>query len=187
MNNKKIVLVTTDHWTQWKDYSPHGEFLNIALYLVKAYAPEVILEEWREDESQKTIAAQIADKTKVTGGWHNISPSPSLNLSWSNHFRNLDGLRLTEYGPVNLQTAREQHMLNRVQEAMVGAQTGLVIAGSAHHHSLAEKLTASGFCVDSFALAGPSDALPDFLSSDWKWVDPTEFYSSVSSASSPGS
>jgi hypothetical protein len=49
----------------------------------------------------------------------------------------------------------------------------MLIAGSAHHQSLAEKLTNLGYVVEAFALTVPGDALPDFLSSDWKWVKPS--------------
>jgi hypothetical protein len=96
---------------------------------------------------------------------------PPLDLSWPG-FRNLDGLRLDEYGPITFQTARETHMINRVQEIMAGVQSGMLIAGSAHHQSLAEKLITLGYLVEAFAWAGPGDALPDCMSSDWKWVTP---------------
>jgi len=45
MDAKKLVVLTTDHLTQWRDYSPAGEFLNIVLYLVETNAPQIITEE----------------------------------------------------------------------------------------------------------------------------------------------
>jgi hypothetical protein len=44
MDTKRLVLLTTDHLTQRRDYSPEGEFLNIVLYLVETNAPQVIME-----------------------------------------------------------------------------------------------------------------------------------------------
>ena len=132
---KKIVIITTEHLIQEHDYSPRGEFRNIVLYLVSAFSPQLILEEWKSDGSS-TIGRRIADE-KVAGVWHNISPPSDLKLHWL-EYRNLDGLMLREYGPIKLQTVREQYMLDRIQEFT--NESPLLTAGLAHHQSLSEKL-----------------------------------------------
>lgn len=163
-------MLTTEHLIQRHDYSPKGEFLNIVLYLVQTYAPQLVMEEWSPD-SPWSIARRVADNKKLAKGWHSICPPPTLKLSWHG-YRNLDGLMLQEYGAISLQTARERHMLHRVKEAMDGAQTGLLIAGLAHHQSLAEKLTASQYKIESFCWMKPGDPIPDFVSSVWEWESP---------------
>jgi hypothetical protein len=120
--SKKIVMITTEHSIQQDDYSPRGEFRNIVLYLISIFSPKSIMEEWRSD-GDSTIGRRVADE-KLAGAWHGISPTVDLNLSW-HEYRNLDGLMLREYGPIPLQTAREQYMLDRVQEVTSDSQTAL--------------------------------------------------------------
>ncbi len=165
--SKKIVVVTTEHSIQQDDYSPRGEFRNILLYLTATFSPQLIMEEWKSD-GPMTIGRRIADK-KMPGAWHGISPPTDLKLSW-HEYRNLDGLMLREYGPIALQTAREQYMIDRVQEATTEAQTTLLIAGLAHHQSLAEKLKNLGYEIEAFCWMKPGDPIPDFVSSDWTWT-----------------
>ncbi len=165
--SKKIVIITTEHSIQKHDYSPCGEFRNILLYLISAFSPQLILEEWRSGGSS-TIGRDIADE-KLAGAWHGISPPTDLKLSWHG-YRNLDGLMLREYGPIALQTAREQYMLDRIQELTNESQTALLIAGLAHHQSLAEKLSNLGYDIEAFCWVRPGDPIPDFVSSVWKWT-----------------
>lgn len=165
---KKIVIITTEHSIQKCDYSPRGEFRNILLYLVATFFPQLIMEEWGCDDSS-TIGRRISDE-KLAGAWHGISPPPDLKLSW-HKYRNLDGLMLREYGPIALQTAREQYMLDQVREATNESQIALLIAGLAHHQSLAEKLTNLGYDIEAFSWVKPGDnPIPDFVSSDWTWI-----------------
>jgi hypothetical protein len=163
---KKILMITTEHSIQQCDYSPHGEFRNILLYLVATHSPQQILEEWRSDD-RSTIGCRIAEE-KLEGSWRGISPPCHLNLSWQG-YRNLDGLMLREYGPIALQTAREQYMLGKIQEATQESQTTLLIAGLAHHQSLAEKLASLGYGIEAFYWIRPGDRIPDFVSSAWQW------------------
>jgi len=164
--SKKIVMITTEHSIQQDDYSPRGEFRNILLYLISTFSPQPIIEEWRSD-SHSTIGRRVADE-KLAGAWHGISPPTDLKLSW-HEYRNLDGLMLREYGPIALQTAREQYMLDRVQEVTSDSQTALLIAGLAHHQSLAEKLTDLGYEIEAFCWLKPGDPIPDFVPSVWLW------------------
>jgi hypothetical protein len=105
-----------------------------------------------------------------------MSPSSAQGLAWPSDtaidgrgYRNLDGLMLREYGPIQLQTAREKHMIERIQQETHDPQTALVIAGLAHHHSLSEKLTSLGYEVEAFCFIRPGDPIPEFVSPDWKW------------------
>lgn len=173
-SRKKIVLVTTEHSIQENDFSDRGEFRNILLYLLTTYNPQRIMEEWRCDDSW-TIARHIADQ-RLAGAWQCISPPPDLKLSWPNDdksrgYRNLDGLLLCEYGPIGLQTAREVYMLNEIESNSGKWHTALVIAGCAHHQSLAEKLVELRHEVESFSWIWPGKgSIPDFVSSDWQWI-----------------
>jgi hypothetical protein len=179
--SKKIVLITTEHWFQDHDCSAQGELWNILLYLVEIYAPQVILEEWKLDDSE-TLGRKIAN-AKLSGAWRSISPPRELKLNWpvdpehdGRGYRNLDGLTLLEYGPIKLQTDREKYMIERIQEETRESKTGLVIAGLAHHQSLAEKLTNLGYVVEAFCWVRPSpNVIPEFVSSDWNWRLAGEF------------
>jgi hypothetical protein len=163
----KIVIITTEHSIQKSDYSPKGEFRNILLYLVATFSPQLIMEEWPSDDFS-TIGWRIADQ-HLKGAWHGISPPPDLGLSWQK-YRNLDGLMLREYGPIALQEKREQHMLNRIREVTNESQTALLIAGLAHHQSLAEKLTKLQYDIEAFCWMAPGGTVPEeFVSSVWKW------------------
>jgi hypothetical protein len=167
---KRIILITTEHLIQRRDYSDQGEFRNIILYLVATFSPQIILEEWREGSSL-TVGRRIAND-KLPGAWYNISPPPKLNLTWRG-YRNLDGLMLQEYGPISLQTAREQYMLDRILNLTNQSETALVIAGLAHHQSLSEKLLSLQYEVQSFCFVipgDPIDPIKDSVSSDWKWL-----------------
>jgi hypothetical protein len=77
---------------------------------------------------------------------------------------------LREYGPIALQTAREQYMLDQIQEATRELQAALLIAGLAHHQSLAEKLAGLGYEFEAFCWMKPGDPIPDFVSSVWQWT-----------------
>lgn len=173
---KKIVLITTEHSIQAHDYlpegqPPQGEFRNILLYLQKTFSPQIILEEWRSNGSP-TIGRSIADK-RLKGAWRNISPPPELNLSW-NGYRNLDRLTLREYGPIPLQTKREQYMLDKIQESMTTLQVAILVVGLAHHQSLAEKLTMAGYEIEAFWWLPPPSIAPDFSTSVWEWLSNDE-------------
>jgi hypothetical protein len=163
----KIVLITTEHSIQKYDYSALGEFRNILLYLISVFSPQLILEEWSADD-YSTIGRHVADE-KEGVSWHGISPPPELELSWL-AYRNLDGLMLREYGPIALQISREQFMLAQIQKLIVGSQTAMLIAGLAHHQSLAEKLSGLGYEIEAFCWMKPGDPIPDFVSTVWKWV-----------------
>jgi hypothetical protein len=170
--SKKIVMITTEHSIQEHDYAPQsgppqGEFRNILLYLVATFSPQIILEEWRPDGSS-TIGRSVADG-KLAGAWHAIGPPADLNLSWHG-YRNLDGLMLREYGPIASQTKREQYMLDRIQEYVHESQVALLIAGLAHHQSLAEKLTNLEYEIEALYWLCPGGAVPDFVSSVWNWI-----------------
>jgi hypothetical protein len=165
--SKKMVILTTEHLIQLRDCSDRGEFYNIVLYLLATYSPQVIVEEWRWDGS-RPIAQRIADE-RLGGAWHNISPTPDLKLTWGK-CRNLDNFLLAEYGPVDLQTAREQQMIDKTQEVTKDAETILLIAGLAHHQSLSEKFTNLGFNVEGFCFFGPAQARPDCSFTDWRWL-----------------
>jgi hypothetical protein len=171
--SKKIVMITTEHSIQENDYASQGqptqgEFRNILLYLVATFSPQLILEEWRPDGSS-TIGRRVADE-KMAGAWRAIGPPSVLNLSWHG-YRNLDGLMLREYGPIASQTNREQYMLDQIRESVVESEVTLLIAGLAHHQSLAEKLTTSlGYEVEAFYWLCPGGTVPDFVSSVWNWI-----------------
>jgi hypothetical protein len=165
--DKKIVIITTEHLIQQRDYSLQGEFRNILLYLVTTFSPQMILEEWKSDD-HSTIGYRIAEE-KMAGSWRGISPPRSLKLSWHG-CRDLNGLILREYGPITLQTKREQYMLGQIEEATGTSHIALLIAGLAHHQSLAEKLISRGYEIEAFCWVGPGGHSPDCASTSWQWI-----------------
>ena len=63
-----------------------------------------------------------------------------------------DGPWLNEYGPFENQENRERRMAENLRTEMENHETGLIILGTAHLHSVFGKLQCLGFRVVAFAL-----------------------------------
>jgi len=57
---------------------------------------------------------------------------------------------INQYGPIEVQSNREQFMLYKIREGMSGRKVGLFVCGTAHLHSMSEKLRSEGFVVQGF-------------------------------------
>ena len=63
---------------------------------------------------------------------------------------------INRYGPIEIQIRREHLMVEAIKTVMAGRETGLMVVGMAHLHSLSEKLTQSGFEVEGFHWTVPA-------------------------------
>jgi hypothetical protein len=56
-----------------------------------------------------------------------------------------------EYGPFENQDAREERMVQNVRAEMESYESGILVLGLAHMHSVFEKLQSSGFKVYGYS------------------------------------
>jgi hypothetical protein len=156
---KLIVTFGTTH-----EYQTNGHFLNQELgkrldYLRERFGAQVLLEEWSENRPESFARAWASG---IGIDWVNIGPPDEVQfrtyayapVNHPGHDGTLppdfDAPSFAEYGPFNIQEKREQRMTQNIQNAMTRYDTGLLLLGLAHLHSMLGKLGSLGFQVTGY-------------------------------------
>jgi hypothetical protein len=155
----KIVLMGTTHEVQENDYQGTHEFKKVLVYLCRKFPVRVIMEEWTERKGD-TVGKRLASEQNLE--WVNVGTPSTRELKtfdpWFDPSEDPPML-INRYGPADIQTRREGLMLDAMQAAMRNRETGMMIVGMAHLHSMAEKLVRLGFEIEGFHWTVPAITL----------------------------
>jgi hypothetical protein len=116
------------------------------------------MEEWHED--RESVVRVFAAESSLR--WANVGTPVEEQfrtyrnpVSFCAHNGTLqsDGNapEMHEYGPFEKQDAREKQMVQNVRTEMTNYESGILVLGLAHMHSIFEKLQSSGFQVYGFS------------------------------------
>ncbi len=154
---KTVVMLATFHESQIPEFDPNTELEEVLRYLERKLKFQIVMEEWAENlDLGQSLAARWATHESLP--WTNIGtpdqpqfktirgkirdPRHNGTLPWDPR-----GPRIDEYGPFENQENRENWMAIRVESAMKNYDTGLLIIGLGHMHSLFAKLLGLGLKV----------------------------------------
>lgn len=143
---KKLILFGTRHYTPTKVPKGIQDTLNTIL---DKFAPQVVLEEWSEILGQ-SAASEIASAHHVS--WKNIGTPQRPELKSFGIEGALDfpeSANIQRYGPLASQEKRENLMCDNIIAAMSAYETGVVVIGLGHLHSMMVKLSGD-FDVDGY-------------------------------------
>jgi hypothetical protein len=159
---KSIVILGTSHQYQGPESDPNLELEKPLGYLRSKFGAQIVMEEWAEKDEQSVVAVWAAklnlpwanvgtpDEPQFRTYWGVIShPEHKGTLGWDPH-----APPMYEYGPFEKQEAREHRMAKNVQAEMRNYETGLLIVGLGHMHSLFAKLLSAGFKVTGYSWLG---------------------------------
>ena len=129
-------------------------------YLIRKLGAQVVMEEWSEKQKE-SVAMAFATKSGLH--WVNVG-TPDEPQYWTYagpiNYPGYDGTlqshdpdapMMNEYGPFENQGNRERRMVENVRAEMEKHGTGLFILGTAHLHSVFDKLQSLGFEVVAFS------------------------------------
>jgi hypothetical protein len=160
---KNVVMLATIHQYQMSGNDASLElgecldYLRSEFKVQKAVDFQTAMEEWSE-ELGETVVREFATESGLH--WANVGtpdepqfrtyapfgavkhPGHNGTLRWDPHAPPID-----EYGPFEKQEAREKRMVQNVRAEMENYESGILVLGLAHMHSVFEKLESSGFKV----------------------------------------
>jgi hypothetical protein len=151
---QKLAVLGTVH--QKLGHSANSQFRQALNFIIKEYAIETILEEWSDTQST-SFSCHLAEELDLR--WLDIGTpnlpefrtyDSTINALGFNPF-DMESLRVPRYGPLSIQCSREEVMLKNIRSYLPASiNSGLVIIGANHLHSMMEKLsnhyTVEGFC-----------------------------------------
>jgi hypothetical protein len=157
---KRVIMLGTVHELQ-KD----GHFLNFKLkeilsYLIDKFGVGVLMEEWTTTQPP-SFASTFAQTRGIP--WQNVGTEmrkPYLTyacppLNHPGHDGTLDpdtsAPSISEYGPLEAQEARELQITLNAKRELETSDSGLLLMGLAHLHSMALKLRSEGFDVIAYS------------------------------------
>ena len=143
---KKLILFGTRHYDATNLPESIRNTLNV---IITEFTPEVVLEEWSVVRSQSGASA-VAQGRDVS--WKSIGTPPTPELESYGNDEALDhpmSANIQRYGPLNSQEKREKLLSKNIVNAMSAYETGVVVIGLAHLHSMMMRLS-SNFDVDGY-------------------------------------
>lgn len=102
------------------------------------------------EEHRYGCSDTIGNKVAIRHGvdWRNVGTPERLEFKTNvcqKDLMVLPPIYIPDHGPIEDQIRRENYMIAEIEKAMAGRTVGLMICGTAHLHSLAEKLHRRGF------------------------------------------
>ena len=147
MTKKNLTIFGTRHW-QAHEIPPSAS--EVLKYIVAFVRPDVGLEEWSPAEFKKESAFKAhCDTASPQVPWKNIGTPATAELK-TFHERLGYHPHICEYGPLDVQARREILMCENIHNAMSTFESGMLLIGEAHLHSMAVKLS-SEFDVEAYA------------------------------------
>jgi hypothetical protein len=162
---KNIVMLSTIHERQMSTNDTSSElgkcldYLKSTFKVQKAVDVQIVMEEWHENLGE-TVVKLFAKKSGLH--WANVgTPDESQFRTYRgpicyvghNGTLRFDGSapQMHEYGPFENQEARENRMVQNVGAEMQRYESGILIVGNNHMHSIFGKLQRSGFEVYGYS------------------------------------
>ena len=135
------------------------DYLKVKFKIQEAVDVQTVMEEWHENLGE-TVVKEFA--TKSGPRWANIGTPDEGQfrtyrgpICFPGHNGTLqsdgDAPEMHEYGPFENQDAREKRMVQNVRAEMESYESGILVLGLAHMHSVFEKLQSSGFKVYGYS------------------------------------
>lgn len=149
---KRLVIFGTRHW---QDHEVPDDISQILRFIIESVRPEVGLEEWCPQELNRTSAFKVqCDSVSPQLDWKNIGTPNTVE------FRNDGDLLgnhayINGYGPLDVQERRESAMCYNIHTVMSAYESGLLVVGEAHIHSMSVKLSLE-FDVEPYGYFPPS-------------------------------
>ena len=128
-----------------------SEIKNAVELILAQIQPDVILEEWSVTQIEISGVQAVSDAAGIP--WRSIGTANHPDFQTFGYERALDfpaSANIGEYGPYDVQERRELIMRDNIVREMAGRQSGVLVIGLAHLHSLSLKLSMD-FDVKSFA------------------------------------
>jgi hypothetical protein len=162
---KNIVMLATIHECQMITNDAASELRKCLDYLrsrfkgEKSVEVQIVMEEWHENLGE-TVVKDFATKSGLR--WANIGTPAEVQfrtyrgpICFPGHNGTLqsggNAPEMCEYGPFENQDAREKRMVQNVRAEMQNYESGMLVLGLAHMHSIFEKLQSSGFKVYGYS------------------------------------
>ncbi len=162
---KNVVMLATTHERQMSTNDASSElgkclgYLRSKFKVQKTVDMQIVMEEWHENLGETTVK-QFATKSGLH--WANVGTPDEVKfrtymgpICFPGHKGTLqpDGEApgMYEYGPFENQDAREKQMVQNVRVEMENYESGILVLGLAHMHSVFEKLQSSGFKVYGYS------------------------------------
>jgi hypothetical protein len=158
--NKTIILLATSHERQRAGDGMNSEFEKRLAHLVNNFKVTLLMEEWTDKESPSFASQWVNGKPL---GWKGIGTGDepefqTFRIPYTHHPAhdgtlgiNLDAPSMCEYGPIGAQENRETKMAGNAEVEMKQHQSGLLIIGLAHLHSMSAKLENRGFKIFAYS------------------------------------
>jgi hypothetical protein len=166
---KSVVMLATVHEYQVLGNARNSELEKRLDFLISKFGAQNVMEEWSEKRGEsfaKAFAGKKALATISAFHWANVGtpgePEYCTYRGRINHPEYNGTLpdtdwsapEMDEYGPFENQEARENRIAMNVQAEMENDESGLLILGLAHLHSIFGKLGSLGFKVTAFSWLG---------------------------------
>jgi hypothetical protein len=159
---KRVVVFGTAHNLQNNGHCLNSELECRLSFLIEQFAVTVLMEEWATDLPPSFASVFTRDHISYSEVG---TPSESRFQTFCNAPINHPGHDGTlgpcedappfhEYGALDKQQNREHRMVQNIQTAMTNHHVGLFIVGLAHLHSIAVKLSETGFTVAAYSWIG---------------------------------
>ena len=162
---KNIVMLATTHESQMSTNDASLglgkclDYLKVKFKVQKAVDVQTVMEEWHENLGE-TVVKDFARRSGLH--WANVGTPVEEQfrtyrgpICFPGHNGTLqsdgDAPEMCEYGPFRNQDAREKQMVQNVRTEMTNYESGILVLGLAHMHSVFEKLKSSGFQVYGFS------------------------------------
>lgn len=155
---RKLAILGTRH--QELGDAANAHFGKVLSLIIREYKVQVIFEEWSATRL-KSFAHHVAEESGLA--WTDVG-TPNLpefetydegvdrlGFDW----RNPSGVSVPRYGPVEKQRARELAMVNSIGCFTGNWESGLLIIGANHLHSMIERLNES-YTVEGFSWFPPA-------------------------------
>ena len=143
---KKLILFGTRHYEATDLPESIRNTLNV---IITKFIPQVVLEEWSVMRGQSGAWA-VAAAHEVT--WKSIGTHPTPELTPYGNDAALDfpnSANIQRYGPLLSQERRENLMCTNIATAMSLYETGVLVIGLGHLHSMMMKLSGQ-FEIDGY-------------------------------------
>jgi len=148
MTHKRLILFGTRHW---KISDIPREIRTSLEVLIRAFSPDIALEEWSTTQTEKSGLADVCGSMDLP--WDSIGTPPEPKFRTYDYAEAADfpkSADVTQYGPLATQEMREEAMCGNIVRAMSSRNVALVVVGVAHLHSMLAKLS-KNFEVKGYA------------------------------------
>jgi hypothetical protein len=154
MSKKRLIIFGTRHWLAGNAPS---DIYGVLKYIIERFRPAIGLEEWCAPELKRVSAFNAqCDAASPRVPWKNIGTSDTAEFTT---YKTRLVLNILRYGPLDVQERREVLMCINIRDVMSKFDSGLLVIGEAHLHSMAAKLLPE-FEVDAYGYFPPEPREP---------------------------